>query len=104
MAHPEPSRVFGVCLALTRALENRGPEEFTLRTASGGENNPKVKKKAKEANRVDMISPRSPPVIHCQRVLGRVLQLLGIWLVNGWLANKGGRSSASRVYVHQAFV
>ena len=28
----------------TRALENRGPEEFTLRTASGGENNPKVKK------------------------------------------------------------
>ena len=32
-------------MALTRALENRGPEEFTLRTASGGENNPKVKKK-----------------------------------------------------------
>ena len=29
-----------------------------------------------------------------------MLQLLGIWLVNGWLANKGGRSSASRVYVH----
>ena len=26
-------------------LENRGPEEFTLRTASGGENNPQVKKK-----------------------------------------------------------
>ena len=30
-----------------------------------------------------------------------VLQLLGILLVNGWLANKGGRSSASRVYVHR---
>ena len=34
----------GVCLELTRAPENRGPEEFTLRTASGGENNPEVKK------------------------------------------------------------
>ena len=32
----------------TRALENRGPEEFTLRTASGGENNPKVKKELSE--------------------------------------------------------
>ena len=39
-------------------------------------------------------------MIHGRRVLGRVLQLLGILLVNGWLANKGGRSSASRVYVH----
>ena len=29
-----------------------------------------------------------------------MLQLLVIWLVNGWLANKGGRSCASRVYVH----
>ena len=28
----------------TRALENRGPEEFTLRTASGGKNNPQSKK------------------------------------------------------------
>ena len=37
-------------------------------------------------------------------MLGRVLQLLGIWLVNGWLANKGGRSSASRVYVHKKFL
>ena len=35
--------LFCVCLESTRALENRGPEEFTLRTASGGENNPKVK-------------------------------------------------------------
>ena len=43
---------------------------------------------------------RRPPVIHGRRVLGRVLQLFGILLVNGWLANKGGRSSASRVYVH----
>ena len=32
-------------MELTRAIENRGPEEFTLRTASGGENNPKVKSK-----------------------------------------------------------
>ena len=39
-------------------------------------------------------------MIHGRLVLGRVLQLLGILLVNGWLANKGGRSSASRVYVH----
>ena len=31
------------CVVLTRAPENRGPEEFILRTASGGENNPKVK-------------------------------------------------------------
>ena len=44
MAHPEPSRVFGVCLVLTRALQNRGPEEFTLQTASGGESNLKLKK------------------------------------------------------------
>ena len=29
-----------------------------------------------------------------------MLQLLGVWLVNGWLANKGGRSSASRVSVY----
>ena len=48
----------------------------------------------------DPRSPRRPAVIHCRRVLGRVLQLLGILLVNGWLANTGGRSSASRVYVH----
>ena len=33
----------GVRLVLTRAPENRGPEEFTLRTASGGESNLKVK-------------------------------------------------------------
>ena len=30
---------------------------------------------------------RRPPVIHGRRVLGRMLQLLGILLVNGWLAN-----------------
>ena len=46
--------------------------------------------------------PRDPrrPVIHHRLVLGRVLQLLGIRQVNGWLANKGGRSSALRFYVY----
>ena len=37
--------------------------------------------------------PRRPPMIHGRPVLGRVLELLGIWLVNGWLTNKGGRSA-----------
>ena len=46
----------------------------------------------------DPRDPRRPPVIHRRRVLGRVLQLLGIWLVNGWLVNKGGRS-ARRAYM-----
>ena len=47
----------------------------------------------------DPRDPRRPLVIHRRRVLGRVRQLLGIWLVNGLLANKGGRSAlrASRV-------
>ena len=36
-----------VCVVLTRALENRGPEEFTLRTASGGENNQKQKNRGR---------------------------------------------------------
>ena len=58
MAHPGPSRVLFVFAWYRRELsktfftfftllfENRGPEEFTLRTASGGENNPKVKVKS----------------------------------------------------------
>ena len=40
-------------MVLTRAPENRGPEEFTLRTASGGEYNPKVKVKLRERAGVD---------------------------------------------------
>ena len=46
-----------VCVVLTRAPENRGPEEFTLRTASGGENNPKVKRQVIPGGQDKRLSP-----------------------------------------------
>ena len=38
-------------------------------------------------------SPRGETWLCCRLVTGAMLQLLGIWPVNGWPANKGGRSA-----------